>query len=125
MTLISIRETGRTDDDFAATLSFDNQGEYPIVIRPPFSQQEEERLEWYFERYLLFPFVRQVEFQAAASSIPTYGQALFKQVFADSDAYAVCGNRYYTAETLKRVQAIATGKLAPERTEQVPVSHAQ
>lgn len=36
-----------------------------------------------------------------------------------------CGNRYYTAETLKRVQAIATGKLTPERTEQVPVSHAQ
>ena len=36
-----------------------------------------------------------------------------------------CGNRYYSADTLKRVQAIATGKIRPERTEQVPVAHAQ
>ena len=35
-----------------------------------------------------------------------------------------CGNRYYSADTLKRVQAIATGTIAPERTEQVPVAHA-
>lgn len=35
-----------------------------------------------------------------------------------------CGNRYYTAKTLKQVQAIATGKILPERTEQIPVSHA-
>lgn len=36
-----------------------------------------------------------------------------------------CGNRYYTAETLKQVQAIALGKVRPDRTEQVPVAHAQ
>jgi YgiT-type zinc finger domain-containing protein len=35
-----------------------------------------------------------------------------------------CGNRYYSADTLRRVQAIATGKVPPERTEQVPVAHA-
>ena len=35
-----------------------------------------------------------------------------------------CGNRYYTAETLKRVQAVASGEVRPERTEQVPVVHA-
>lgn len=35
-----------------------------------------------------------------------------------------CGNRYYSADTLKRVQAIATGLIPPERTEQVPVAHA-
>jgi len=34
-----------------------------------------------------------------------------------------CGNRYYSAETLKRVHAIAMGKIPPERTEQVPVAH--
>lgn len=34
-----------------------------------------------------------------------------------------CGNRYYSAETLKRVEAIATGKILPERSEQVPVAH--
>ncbi|MCZ6480168.1 MAG: YgiT-type zinc finger protein [candidate division NC10 bacterium] len=35
-----------------------------------------------------------------------------------------CGNRYYSADTLKRVEAIATGKIPPERTEEVPVAHA-
>ena len=35
-----------------------------------------------------------------------------------------CGNRYYLAETLKRVQAIATGESPPERTEQGPVAQA-
>jgi YgiT-type zinc finger domain-containing protein len=35
-----------------------------------------------------------------------------------------CGNRYYSAETMKRVQAIATGTTPPERTEPVPVAHA-
>jgi len=36
-----------------------------------------------------------------------------------------CGNRYYSAHTLKRVQSIATGKVPPERTEQVPVAHSR
>lgn len=35
-----------------------------------------------------------------------------------------CGNRYYSADTLKRAQALATGMIPPERTEQVPVAHA-
>jgi hypothetical protein len=39
--------------------------------------------------------------------------------------YNVCGNRYYSADTLKRVQALATGTLPLERIEQVPVTHAQ
>ena len=34
-----------------------------------------------------------------------------------------CGNRYYSADTLKRVHEIATGKTPPERTEPVPVAH--
>lgn len=36
-----------------------------------------------------------------------------------------CGNRYYSADTLKRVHAIATGRIAAARTEQVPVAHAR
>jgi YgiT-type zinc finger domain-containing protein len=36
-----------------------------------------------------------------------------------------CGNRYYSADVLRRVQAIATGKVRPERTEPVPVAHAR
>jgi YgiT-type zinc finger domain-containing protein len=36
-----------------------------------------------------------------------------------------CGNRYYSADTLKRVEAVASGKIPPTRTEQVPVAHAR
>ncbi len=36
-----------------------------------------------------------------------------------------CGNRYYSAETLKRVHAVATSAIPPERTEQVPVANAR
>ena len=35
-----------------------------------------------------------------------------------------CGNRYYSADVLKRVHAIATGKVKPKRTQRVPVAHA-
>ncbi len=34
-----------------------------------------------------------------------------------------CGNRYYSANILHAVHAIATGAKAPERTEQIPVTH--
>ncbi len=36
-----------------------------------------------------------------------------------------CGNRYYAAETLKRVQAIATGDAPASRAESVPVALVQ
>lgn len=36
-----------------------------------------------------------------------------------------CGNRYYSAQTLKRVEAVATGKVPPDRTEPVPVAQAR
>ena len=36
-----------------------------------------------------------------------------------------CGNRYYSAETLKRVDAIASGKIPAERTERIAVAHSR
>lgn len=36
-----------------------------------------------------------------------------------------CGNRYYSAETLSQVAAIATSKTAPERLEPVPAARAR
>lgn len=35
----------------------------------------------------------------------------------------VCSNRYYSADILHAVHAIATGERPPERTEAVPVAH--
>jgi len=36
-----------------------------------------------------------------------------------------CGSRFYTADTLKRVQDVATGVVAAERFDEVPVAHAR
>lgn len=88
MPLIRIQERSQGQDGFHAALSFDHGPEYRVTIRDPFSEQEEEQLEWYFEEYLRFPFVKQVRARAAAESIPTYGEALFAHVFADKNAYA-------------------------------------
>ena len=34
-----------------------------------------------------------------------------------------CGNRYYSAEILHTVHAVATGAKNPEKTEKIPVTH--
>ena len=34
-----------------------------------------------------------------------------------------CGNRYYSAEILHTVHAVATGTKNPEKTEKIPVTH--
>ena len=34
-----------------------------------------------------------------------------------------CGNRYYCAEILHTVHAVATGIQTPEKTAQIPVTH--
>ena len=36
-----------------------------------------------------------------------------------------CGSRFYTSKTLKRVQEVATGAVAPERLDEIPVAHAR
>ena len=35
-----------------------------------------------------------------------------------------CGNRYYTAELLHKVEEVAYGKSLPDKSELVPVAHA-
>ena len=88
MTLISIQERTQEQDNFQAAISFDHGPEYQVTIQDPFSKKEEEQLEWYFEEYLRFPFLRQVQAKAAADSIVTYGEALFEQVFGNRRIYA-------------------------------------
>ncbi len=88
-TIITLKETAPTGDNtFQVELSFDHDTSYPLTItRPP--APSESDLEWYFERYLNFPFTDQVKFQTIAQSLREYGQALFAQVFkANIDAYA-------------------------------------
>jgi tetratricopeptide (TPR) repeat protein len=90
MTVITIREAeghGRN-----AELHFEHGETFPLTIQDPFIPEEEQRLAWYFEEHLRFPFTNQDIAAQAAASIRSYGEALFNQVFADRRAYA----RYQT-----------------------------
>ncbi len=81
-TPIIVREVKKNKKSFAATVQFDPEGApYEITVTDPFSEQEEDLLEWYFEDWLNFPFTDKVPAEQAATSIRAYGEALFEQVF--------------------------------------------
>src|SRR2546429_698609 len=82
MVLIRIQESSEQADTFHAKVSFNQGPAYSVTIRNPFYEEEEGRLEWYYEEHLKNPFLRQMEAQKAATSIIKYGEKLFEQVFA-------------------------------------------
>lgn len=53
----------------------------------PFSKEEEEQLGWYFEQYLYFPD-KGATAQLVAATVPRYGESLFRQLFAEPEAYS-------------------------------------
>ncbi len=83
MTVIRIQEFSEHGGVFQAKVCCNEGPEYDITIRDPFSKEEEERLEWYFERHLEIPFINQVKAQEVATSIISYGESLFAQMFAN------------------------------------------
>lgn len=94
MPTITIQQTGQeAASPFSARVSFDHGESVPVTIEDPFSPREEERLAWYFEKWLAFPFTDAVKAEDAAQSVDDYGEALFAQVFGDRRAYA----RYVSA----------------------------
>ena len=89
MTLITIRETSQTDAGWQVAIRFDHGPAYRLEVSNPFSEEEEKRLEWYFEQWLKFPFANQVKARKAAQSVVAYGEQLFKQVLrSDFGVYA-------------------------------------
>ncbi|MFN8467953.1 MAG: tetratricopeptide repeat protein [Caldilineaceae bacterium] len=83
-TKIAIRERGTGTP--GPVVSIDGQ-EYPFTLSDPFTEKEEQRLEWYFEKHLKFPFVDKVKAGEAAASVTTYGHALFEQLFGERRVY--------------------------------------
>ncbi len=90
MTVIRVQEqgTGTSEGQMVALLSFDHAVQYSIQVSDPFATEPEQEkdLEWYFEEYLIFPFVEPVRAHTAAASIRRYGITLFEQIFADPRA---------------------------------------
>ncbi len=87
MSVITIREQQQIATGFAASISF-GDGEYDIIITDPFTPQEEQELEWYFEEWLVYPIVDTVKAERAKNSVKIYGEKLFDQVFQDKKAYS-------------------------------------
>lgn len=89
MTTITIRErTSPGPNSENATISFDNGPQYDITVSDPFSEQQEQQLEWYFEQHLIYPFKDEVKAEHCARSVAEYGEKLFEQVFgANRDVY--------------------------------------
>ncbi|MBE9067100.1 CHAT domain-containing protein, partial [Leptolyngbya cf. ectocarpi LEGE 11479] len=88
MPTLTIRERGKTAAGFDAAVSINNQTEYDITISNPFDAKQEQELEFYFEKWITFPFDQKVKAQRAAASIETYGHELFEQVFSNHKAYS-------------------------------------
>jgi tetratricopeptide (TPR) repeat protein len=89
MSTISIREQQKTETGFQARLSFNGGMEYDIEVSDPFPPEQETELEWYFERWLVFPLTDKVRAERARESVRSYGVSLFEQVFKQNvDAYS-------------------------------------
>ena len=67
--LISIQERGEIEGGWQAVVRFNNGPENFIKVSPPFSDEEEQELEWYFEEHLAFPFTKKVRAQNAAMTV--------------------------------------------------------
>jgi len=93
MPKITIRECQKAsqtnDGSFAATVSVDDRTQYEVTVRDPFEGSAGEGdLEFYFEKWISFPFDGRVRAQRASESITPYGEALFEQVFRQNpDVY--------------------------------------
>jgi len=99
MPLITIREKTQPDSNtYEAEISFDNGIPYPITLKNPFSEKQEQALGWYFEEFLRFPFTKQVEFEQAAVSVREYGEDLFEQVFGQRRVFAEYSNAIQSAD---------------------------
>src|SRR5947209_9284686 len=110
MTVISIQAHSELAGVFQAKISFDQVPEYDITVRAPFSKEEEERLEWYFEEHLEFPFTNQVKAQEAATSIITYGEQLFAQVFVANPQIFSAYKTTIAQEGLSAIQIEVVGR---------------
>ncbi|MEL4895033.1 CHAT domain-containing protein [Crocosphaera sp. Alani8] len=80
MTVITIREQGKTETGFNATLAIAGNN-YNITVNDPFDDREEQELEWYFEEWLCNPILEEVKANRVAQTVERYGKNLFEQVF--------------------------------------------
>jgi tetratricopeptide (TPR) repeat protein len=87
--LISEQKPQPTEDSFAVKLKFDDIDEFEgLTIQNPFTAQNEAKLEWHFESYVSFPYLKEVEPQEAQEIIKQAGENLFSKIFGQPQIYS-------------------------------------
>lgn len=87
--LISEQKPQPAEDSFAVKLRFDDADEFDgLTIQNPFTAQNEAKLEWHFESYVSFPYLKEVEPQEAQEIIKQAGENLFQQLFGQPQIYS-------------------------------------
>jgi hypothetical protein len=82
---VSERSCG-PDGSFIVRVSLPNDAKYDVTVADPAVEGDEERLAWYFEEHLRFPFLDQDWDDDAVRRLRAYGQRLFDQVFGGDAA---------------------------------------
>ncbi len=89
-----VEREGTEQDTFPVRLVFPNGNKHETLVKNPFAGDGDidgdpaARLHWYFDRYVEFPVIQREKAARAEKSIENYGESLYKQLFADPDAYA-------------------------------------
>ena len=83
MTVIEVAERGHNaDGSFQVRVSFSERGEYEVTVTNPLDRVQEDRLAWYFEEHLRYPFLDQEVARRAVADLRALGTDLFEQLFA-------------------------------------------
>lgn len=96
MSKISIREQAAQSESnsFTVSVSFDDSNAFDgISVQNPLTPQSKVKLEWHFEQYVRYPYLREVESPEAGKIIREEGESLFSQLFSQPEIY----NRYREA----------------------------
>ncbi|MEV4640353.1 tetratricopeptide repeat protein [Actinoplanes sp. NPDC049548] len=85
--LIHVSERScNSDGSFVARVSFPDGTVHEVTVVDPAVEGDEERLAWYFEEHLRFPFLDQDWHDDAERRLRDYGQRLFGQLFGGDAA---------------------------------------
>ncbi len=76
----------QADGSFVVRVSFPEAADYEVTVSDPAEDGDEERLAWYFEEHLRFPFLDRDWAEDAVRRLRAYGERLFGQLFAGPPA---------------------------------------
>ncbi len=90
MSKIRIREQQNQpqENGFPVVVSFDDEIDSELLtVHNPLTAQNKAKLEWHFEHYVTYPYLKDVEPAEAEKIIREVGESLFSQLFSQAQIY--------------------------------------